>query len=393
MSRRHHPFSDLAGSIARRFGGEAGAGLLLIMVAAFAMIAANSPWADAWHDLFQHHLRSSPIARLDSLHAWINDGLMALFFFVVGLEIKREVLQGQLSHPARRRLPVLAAVCGMIAPALIFLAITRANAQLAPGWAIPAATDIAFAVGVLALLGSGMPPSLRLFLLTVAIVDDLGAVAIIALVYSADLDARWLALAVALLGVLAILGRAGVKRGWPYVLGGVLLWYAVLHSGIHATVAGVLAAMTVPIGLDRRGESLLLRMEHVLAPVSAYLIVPAFGLANAGVSIAGAIPAGPGYALPLGIALGLLLGKSAGIFGAVYLAERSGLADRPSGASWRQVLGVAALCGIGFTMSLFIAGLAFPSAPALVETAKLGIFGGSLMAGAAGFALLRRSAR
>ena len=393
MIKRRHPISLFAKSAVRLFGGEAGAGLLLIALALAALALANSPWAAAYHDLFHHALPWTPVARLTNLHLWINDALMAAFFFVVGLEIKREVLDGELSQPAQRRLPVLAAVMGMAVPALVFLWVTLDVSALARGWAIPAATDIAFAVGVIALLGKGLPPALRLFLLTVAIVDDLGAVAIIALAYSAGLDTMWLAAAGAVLASLAALNRFGVKHGLPYALGAIALWFCVLHSGVHAAVAGVLAAMTVPLALDRKGESLLLRMEHVLAPVSAYFVVPVFGLANAGVAIPLALPQGPALALPMGIALGLLVGKTVGIFGAVFLAERSGFAPRPAEASWLQVAGLSALCGIGFTMSLFIAQLAFPASPDLVEEAKLGVLAGSLLAGLIGYALLRLAPR
>jgi NhaA family Na+:H+ antiporter len=393
MLKRRHPVSLLAKSLVRLFGGEAGAGLLLIGVALAALALANSPWSAAYHDVFHHPLSWSPLAKLSSLHLWINDALMAVFFFVVGLEIKREVLDGELAYPAQRRLPVLAAAMGMAVPALVFLWVTSDSPGLARGWAIPAATDIAFAVGVIALLGKGLPPALRLFLLTVAIVDDLGAVVIIALAYTAGIEATWLAAAGAVLAGLALLNRSGIKHGLPYALGAVVLWYCVLHSGVHATVAGVLAAITVPLALDRQGESLLLRMEHVLAPVSAYFIVPVFALANAGVAIPRTLPDGPPLALPLGIALGLVLGKTAGIFGAVFLAERSGFASRPAGASWLQILGLSALCGIGFTMSLFIAQLAYPASPALVEDAKLGVLAGSLLAGLIGYAVLRLAPR
>ncbi len=390
---RRHPVSAVIDRAAKAFGGEAGAGLLLMLVAGLALALANSPFAGAYHDLFHHRLSSSPIPRLESLHAWINDALMAVFFFVVGLEIKREVLDGELAHPAQRRLPVLAALLGMIAPALVFIAVTRGQTQLAAGWAIPAATDIAFAVGVIALVGKSLPPSLRLFLLTVAIVDDLGAVAIIAVFYSRGLDVQWLAASAVVLAALIACNWARVSRSAVYALGAAVLWYCVLHSGVHATIAGVLAALTVPLALDRRGDSPLLRMEHVLTPLSAYLVVPLFGLANAGVAIPNAVPQGPALLLPLGIGLGLILGKTAGIFAALFLAERTGFAARPAGSSWTQVAGLAALCGIGFTMSLFIAQLAFPGQPALVEEAKLGVLGGSILAGLAGYSLLRSTVR
>ena len=393
MTRKRHPFSPLATVAVRLFGGEAGAGVLLIAVAVLAMIAANSPLAHGYHALFHNTLPWTPIAKVNTVHLWINDALMAVFFFVVGLEIKREVLDGELATPARRRLPVMAAAAGMIAPALIYLTVAGSEPGLQPGWAIPAATDIAFALGVLGLIGRRAPPSLRLFLLTVAIVDDLGAVAIIALFYTATLKLGWLALAGLLLGALFWLNRRGETRGWPYALLGAALWFAVLNSGVHATVAGVLAALTVPLRLDRRGDSLLLRMEHVLAPLSAYLIVPLFGFANAGVSLAGLSLAAVFAPLPLGIALGLLLGKQIGILGAIWTARRFRLAQPPAGASWVQLWGMALLCGIGFTMSLFIAQLGFPASPDLVDEAKLGVLAGSLLSAMLGYLVLRIAAR
>lgn len=393
MTRSRHPFSPLASLAIRLFGGEAGAGILLICVAVAAMLAANSPLADGYHALFHGALPWSPIPKLSNLHLWINDALMALFFFVVGLEIKREVIDGELSSPERRRLPILAAGAGMAVPAAIYMALAGGDPALKPGWAIPAATDIAFALGVLALLGNRVPPSLRLFLLTVAIVDDLGAVAIIALFYTASLKLGWLALAGVILAAMAALNRMGVTRGLPYVLLGCVLWYAVLHSGVHATVAGVLAAFTVPMKLDGQGDSLLLRMEHAMAPLSAYFIVPLFGFANAGVSLAGLSPADMAAPLPIGIALGLFLGKQIGILGAIWAGIRLKLAKPPAGASWLQLWGMALLCGIGFTMSLFIAQLGFPNSPLLVDEAKLGVLSGSLLSALLGYAVLRFSAR
>ncbi len=393
MTRKRHAFSPLVALAIRLFGGEAGAGILLIAVAVLAMIAANSPLAHGYHAFFHGSLAWTPIAKLDTAHLWINDALMALFFFVVGLEIKREVLDGELATPARRRLPVMAAAAGMVVPALIYLAVAGFDPSLQPGWAIPAATDIAFALGVLGLIGRRAPPSLRLFLLTVAIVDDLGAVAIIALFYTATLKLGWLALAVALLGALVWLNRKGEKRALPYALLGAALWFAVLNSGVHATVAGVLAALTVPLGLDRHGDSLLLRMEHALAPLSAYLIVPLFGFANAGVSLAGLSLADVLAPLPLGIALGLLLGKQIGILGAIWAARRFALAQPPAGASWAQLWGMALLCGIGFTMSLFITQLGFPGQPALVDEAKLGVLFGSLLSALGGYLVLRLASK
>jgi NhaA family Na+:H+ antiporter len=386
-----HLANRLATRLGHGLGGDAGAGLILIAAAIAAMIAANSPLAQGYHHLFHDRWAWSPVAMLDSLHLWINDALMAVFFFVVGLEIKREVLDGQLSTPARRRLPVMAAAAGMAVPALLYLLVVGDNAALRGGWAIPAATDIAFAVGVLGLLGKRVPPSLRLFLLTVAIVDDLGAVVIIAAFYTAGIKLVWLGAAALCLGGLIMLNRSGVARGWPYVLGAVLLWYALLHSGVHATIAGVAAALCIPLRIDARGDSLLLRMEHALVPWNAYLIVPLFGFANAGVTMAGLGLAALAQPLPVAIGVGLALGKPLGIFGAVLLADTLRLAKRPEGASWMQLWGLAMLCGIGFTMSLFIGALAFPGQPLLVDEAKLGVLAGSLLSAVLGYAVLRRA--
>jgi NhaA family Na+:H+ antiporter len=368
---------------------EAAPGLVLMACAAVALIIANSPWAQSWHGLFNADLGWTPVPLLHSAHLWINDGLMAVFFFVVGLEIKREILDGALSDARRRRLPVIAAVAGMAIPALIYLAITNGDPALHAGWAIPSATDIAFAIGVLALAGKGLPPSLRLFLLTVAIVDDLGAVMVIAFFYTTGLNLMWLGISALIFVALVVVNRLGMRALTPYILGAIALWYAVLHSGIHATIAGVLAALTVPLALNREHDSPLLRLEHALVAPNGFIIVPLFGLANAGVHLG--LPEGGSLALPLGIALGLLLGKQIGIFGSIMLAERLGIARRPAGATLPQLWGISLLCGIGFTMSLFIAGLAFPASAILVEEAKLGILGGSIIAAIAGMIVLRRS--
>jgi NhaA family Na+:H+ antiporter len=374
---------------------EAAGGIVLMAAAALALIVANSPLAGSYQHLL--HLETgpelSPKIGPMTLHLWINDGLMAVFFLLVGLEIKREFVDGRLSTWDRRRLPVIAAAVGMAVPALFYLAFTAGADGLSRGWAIPAATDIAFAIGVLALLGSRAPTSLKLFLTTVAIADDLGAVAIIALAYTASLDTLALGAAAAILFVLYAMGKSGVRRLWPYLIGAGLLWYAVLLSGVHATVAGVLAAATIPIvatpGAPDSADSPLHRLEHGLSPWVAFLIVPLFGFANAGVSLAGVGLERLFAPLPLGIAAGLFLGKQVGIFGAVWLTVRFGLASRLRGATWLQVWGVAMLCGIGFTMSLFIGALAFPGDPARVEEAKLGILAGSFLSALGGYLALR----
>ncbi len=385
MHRTRNPASRVARSLSRLFGGEAGAGLLLILSAALAMLAANSPLSGSYHALLHAPLPGSPIAKLETAHLWINDAVMAVFFFVVGLEIKRELLIGELSTPAQRRLPVLAALGGMAAPAIIYLAVAGRDPGLSQGWAIPAATDIAFAVGVLALLGKRAPPALRLFLLTVAIVDDLGAVAIIALFYTAQVKLVWLGAGFGVLALMLLLARLRVSHALPYILLAIVTWYCVLHSGVHATVAGVLAAFMIPLRLDRHGDSPLLRLEHALVPWSAYLVVPLFGFANAGVELANSIAFG---ALPLGIALGLLLGKPIGILGAILLAAKLRLAAPPV-ANRQQLAGMAMLCGIGFTMSLFIGALAFPGQQALIDEAKIGVLAGSILSAFCGYALLR----
>lgn len=371
------------------FDSDAFAGVLLIAVAAAAVLAANSPLAHTYHALFHDPLPWTPLAKLNTLHLWINDALMAVFFFVVGLEVKREVVSGALADPRSRRLPVLAAVAGMAAPALVYLAIAGHDPQLAQGWAIPAATDIAFAMGVIGLLGTRVPAPLRLFLLTVAIVDDIGAVLVIALFYTGGLQLGWLVAAVLVLAVMLALNRTRVGSTWPFIVAAVALWFCVLNSGVHATIAGVVAALTIPIA-PRRGRSMLENLEHGLVGWNAHVIVPLFGFANAGVALGGQVALlAP---LPLAVGAGLVLGKQAGIFAAVWLADRTGFARRPENSTWMQVWGTALLCGIGFTMSLFIAALAFPRHPWLVEEAKLGVLAGSLLSALLGYAVLRVAA-
>ena len=374
---------------------EASGGIILIAAAAAAMIVANSPL----HMMYESTLHGAigpvltPKLGPMNVHLWINDGLMAIFFLLVGLEIKRELVDGRLSNWKQRRLPFIAAGAGMAVPAMVYLLVTGGRGELSTGWAIPAATDIAFAIGVLALLGQRAPTSLKLFLTTVAIVDDMGAVAVIAIAYTASINGAALFAVVVIMGAMFVMNRAGIRAIWPYLIAFLLLWYAVLLSGVHATVAGVLAAMFIPIirspGAPDLATSPLHRLEHGLHPWVAYAIVPLFGFANAGVSLDNMGPAQLFAPLPLGIAAGLIVGKQLGIFGSVWLAVRLGLAPRPSGATWLQVYGVALLCGIGFTMSLFIGELAFPGNPALVEEAKIGVLGGSILSAIAGFLVLR----
>jgi len=383
-------------SAARTFlAHEATSGIILMAAAALALIIANSPLAEAYfHTL---HLATGPVLAPAigpmTVHLWINDGLMAIFFLFVGLEIKREIVDGRLASPERRRLPVIAAAAGMIVPALVFLAIAGGNPAYRSGWAIPAATDIAFAIGVLALLGPRASPALKLFLATVAIVDDCGAVAIIAVAYTSQLDLIALAGAVGVVLLLLALKQRRVMAIWPYLVGFVALWWLVLLSGVHATVAGVVTAALIPVtkspGMPEAAESPLHQLEHALSPWVAFGIVPLFAFANAGVSFAGISPAVALDPLVLGITGGLFLGKQAGIFGGVALAERLGIASRPAGMTWMQLYGVALLAGIGFTMSLFIGGLAFPGNAALQDEVKIGVLAGSTLAAIAGYAVLR----
>ena len=381
LSAAARPFKAL-------FDSDAFAGVLLIAVAILAVAVANSPLAGAYHYLFHAELAWTPIPKLDTLHLWINDALMAVFFFVVGLEVKREMIAGNLATVEARRLPVLAASAGMAVPALVYLAVVGDAPGLTRGWAIPAATDIAFAMGVIGLLGTRVPGALRLFLLTVAIVDDIGAVLVIALFYTSDIDLAWILAATLVVAAMAAVNKWRVDSIWPFVAGALVLWFCVLISGIHATIAGVVAALTVPMR-RRDGHSLLETMEHALVGWNAHVIVPLFGFANAGVALAGLGLAAFVDPLPLAIGAGLVIGKQAGIFGSIVIADRLGFARRPEGASWAQIWGMAVLCGIGFTMSLFIGALAFPRSPELVEEAKLGVLVGSLVSAVLGYLVLR----
>ena len=421
---------------ARFFALEASSGLLLLACALAALVWANSPLASSYFGLWQIPITVDVggfvIAK--PLLLWINDGLMAIFFFVVGLEIKREVTIGELSQPKNAALSVAAALGGMLVPAAVYAAL-NAGGSGASGWAIPMATDIAFALGVLALLGPRVPLPLKVFVTAVAIVDDLGAVLVIALFYTAEVSLGALATAGGLLATLVVLNAGGVRRTWPYAILGLALWVAILKSGMHATIAGVLLAMTIPArrlidasefagragGLldtirrdtesgvaepteDQRDalesladatealESPLQKLEHALHPWVAFLIIPVFALANAGVAIGGEIAAMASDRITLGIVLGLCLGKPAGILLFASMATRAGVAALPAGVGWPQILGVSLLCGIGFTMSLFIANLAFVDV-ALLDAAKVGILAGSLISGLVGAFVLVRAGR
>jgi len=362
---------------------EASGGIVLMIVAALAIITANSPLAeDYFHAL---HIYIGPL----SLQHWINDALMAVFFLLVGLEIKREMLDGQLSSWSRRILPGAAAAGGMLFPALFYVFFNRDDPSALRGWAIPTATDIAFALGVISLFGSRVPASLKIFLAALAIIDDLGAVIVIALFYTADLNLMALAGAAIVLGNLIIFNRMKVKALWPYLVLGAVLWVLVFASGVHATLAGVMLALTIPLKLTpgtpeaTHAESPLHKLEHSLHKPVAFVVVPVFGFANAGVSFAGVTADVFAEPLTMGVAAGLLFGKLVGVLGTVALLVKLGLADLPARASWGQMMGTALLCGIGFTMSLFIGLLAFND-PVVQDHVKIGILLGSAVAGILG---------
>jgi NhaA family Na+:H+ antiporter len=376
------------------FQHEAAGGLVLLAAAVAALIVNNSPLEWLYDGLLDTPVgvRIGALALDKPLLLWINDGLMAVFFFLVGLEIKRELLRGELSTFGKAALPAVAAVGGMAVPALIYIAVNAGNAAALRGWAIPSATDIAFAVGVVALLGPRVPPSLKVFLLALAILDDLGAILIIAAFYTADL--HWLSLLLAAAGgaILLSLNVRGVTRLAPYLLTGLFIWVCVLKSGVHATLAGVVVALAIPLGGKGAGEpSLLEQLEERLHPWVAFGIVPLFAFANAGVSLAGMSLARLVDPVPLGIVLGLFVGKPLGVLAATGIAVAAGLAPRPEGASWAQLAGIGMLAGIGFTMSLFIGMLAF-SEPIHAAQLRLGVLAGSLLAAVAGYLVLRLTA-
>lgn len=378
------PFQEFA----RR---EASGGILLFGATVAALLWANSPlkesYGNVWHTLMTVSIGGVGLSK--SLHVWINDGLMAIFFFVVGLEIKRELLEGELRTPKRAILPMAAALGGMLVPAGLY-AMFNAGSEGGRGWGIPMATDIAFALGVLAVLGSRAPVGLKIFLTALAIIDDLGAVLVIAVFYTADLNLHALIMAALLLGFLAALNKAGFNNGGFYAFVGFWLWLAVLQSGVHATVAGVLLAMTIPTDPDPDDNvpGLLYRMEHAIHPWVTFLILPIFALSNAGVALDAEMFSKVVEPVSLGVIFGLVLGKPIGILLFSWLAVKSQTAALPSGVSWPQILGAGMLGGIGFTMSLFINELAFGESILNAE-AKLAILLASTVAGVAGAAFLR----
>ena len=379
-------------SIRRFIASESAGGVVLALAAAVALIVSNSSLAPLYRQFVELpgevRIGGDWLVLAKPLLLWVNDLWMAVFFFLVGLEIKREVLAGELASVKQASLPVVAAVGGMLVPALIYGALNHADPVALRGWAIPTATDIAFALGILMLLGPRVPASLKIFLTAVAIIDDLGAIIVIALFYTAQLSLPMLLAAGGGIVLLFLLNRARVTYIGPYVLIGLVVWVCVLKSGVHATLAGVVTAMAIPLR-DQAGGSPLETAEHALHPWVAFAVLPMFAFANAGVSLEGVSLATLAQGIPLGIALGLVLGKAVGVFGAAWLLMRFGGASLPAGAGTRQFFGVCVLCGIGFTMSLFIGGLAFAGQGAAYETqVKLGVLGGSLIAGLIGSALL-----
>jgi NhaA family Na+:H+ antiporter len=369
---------------------EAASGLLLIAAAALALIINNSPLA--W--LYNGLLDVPVVAQVGALKIakplllWINDGLMALFFLLIGLEVKREVLEGHLSKASQIVLPGAAAIGGMVVPALIFWALNKDDPSALSGWAIPMATDIAFALGVLALLGKRVPVSLKLFLMTLAIIDDLGAIIVIALFYSGEMSSLSLMLAALSIIALIAMNKLGVIKLGPYLIIGLLLWICVLKSGVHATLAGVVLAFCIPLRTKNAESSPLLSLEHALHPWVAFGILPLFAFANAGVPLSGVTLESFTHHVPMGIAAGLLLGKTLGVFGLTWLAVKTSMATLPTGANWGQVFGVSILCGIGFTMSLFVGSLAFlPGASEYAGMDRMGILTGSILAALIGYAI------
>ncbi|MDX2299280.1 MAG: Na+/H+ antiporter NhaA [Xanthomonadaceae bacterium] len=376
---------------------EAAAGAILMAAALLALLVANSPLAP-WYELLLDvpvEVRVGALLIAKPLLLWVNDGLMAVFFLLVGLELKRELIEGELSDLRVALLPAVAAVGGMLVPALIYLALNHDNAVAARGWAIPAATDIAFALGVLALLGSRVPTGLKILLTSIAIFDDIGAIVIIALFYTDDLSITALTVAGACLLALGLFNRLNVGARSVYLLVGAVMWVALLKSGVHATLSGVLLAAFIPIrALSRDSPSPLKSLESDLHAAVAFAILPIFAFCNAGMPLQGVGMQDLLHPVPLGIAAGLLLGKQLGVFAACWLAIRIGIGVLPRGVSWLSLYGLSILCGIGFTMSLFIGTLAFEGGDtAALFDERLGILTGSLLSGVIGYAVLRRSLR
>ena len=387
------PIHQTYSVLIRFFKLEAAGGIVLFAAALLAMLAANDVNLAQWYEHFLH----APVGIIlgerqyqFSMSHFINDGLMSIFFLLVGLEIKRELVKGELSTPSQALLPALAAAGGMIGPALIYTGFNWGDESTLNGWAIPTATDIAFSLGVLSLLGKRAPFSLKIFLLAIAVIDDLGAILIIALFYSGDLALTPLLLSFITLLAMFTLNRNHITARFPYMILFFILWVCVLQSGIHATIAGVAAAMVIPLDSPEGEESLLEKLEHDLHTAVAFFILPIFAFANAGVNFSGLSFSDLANPLPLGIIVGLIIGKAIGITGATWLTVKSGIAQLPANCSWSAVGSLSLLCGIGFTVSLFIGNLAFPDGQSeLINLVKLGVLTGSIIAGVCGYSMLR----
>ena len=374
---------------------EAASGLVLLIAAIFALIISNSDLSQLYFQTLEKYLffGVNEFGLKLSVHHWINDALMAIFFFFVTLEIKREFLQGELSNIKQALLPIIAAVGGMVVPALFYFAINYGNAETIKGWAIPSATDIAFSLGILSLLGSRVPISLKVFLTALAIIDDLGAILIIAFFYSGDLSIPYLTLILLCYILLLTLNKFSVKIFIPYLLIGLCMWFFTYKSGIHATIAGVLLASTIPHRLKKHDFSLLVKLEHGISPYVAFLIMPIFAFANAGVNLEGLSLSSLLSPVPLGILMGLFFGKQIGVLLFSYVSVKLNFADMPNNSNWMSVYGVSILTGIGFTMSLFVGNLAFIDNTEYIDGVKIGVLSGSLLSTVFGYFILLISAK
>jgi Na+:H+ antiporter, NhaA family len=369
---------------------EAASGLVLLIAAIIALVISNSIFSELYFSTLEQYLfiGINDFGLKLSVHHWINDLLMAVFFFFVTLEIKREFIQGELSNLKKALLPIIGAVGGMVVPALVYVSINFGNTETLNGWAIPSATDIAFSLGILSLLGSRVPISLKIFLTALAIIDDLGAILIIAFFYSGDLSITYLSLILISYILLLVLNKLGVKKFIPYLIIGALMWFFTYKSGIHATIAGVLLASTIPHRIKDKDFSLLIKLEHAISPYVAFLIMPIFAFANAGVSLVGLSLSSLLEPVPLGILLGLFIGKQVGVMVSSYLAVKLGAAQMPDNSSWLSLYGVSILTGVGFTMSLFVGNLAFAGSINYMDGVKIGVLSGSLLSTIFGYFLL-----
>ena len=374
---------------------EAASGLVLLIAAIIALVISNSNFSELYFNTLEQYLfiGINNFGLKLSVHHWINDLLMAIFFFFVTLEIKREFIQGELSNLKKALLPIIGAVGGMVIPALVYVVINFGNVETLNGWAIPSATDIAFSLGILSLLGSRVPISLKIFLTALAIIDDLGAILIIAFFYSGNLSISYLSLILISYIFLLILNKFGVKKFLPYLLVGAFMWFFTYKSGIHATIAGVLLASTIPHRIKNKDFSLLIKLEHSISPYVAFMIMPIFAFANAGVSLEGLSLSSLLLPVPLGILLGLFVGKQVGVMIFSFIAVKTGVAQMPDNSSWLSLYGVSVLTGIGFTMSLFVGNLAFAENIQYIDGVKIGVLAGSLLSTLFGYFILLFSSK